>query len=148
MATLVAGCSGNQFPVKPAKGKVVCGGKPVTIGSVSFTPIGEPGKMETGKPATGTLSADGTFVLTTKDRFDGAIVGKHSVRYFGPEDEEEEESSSDEGTAQERAENAERIKERRAQMNSLCVQSGEIIVEVKANNENDFTIELSPPGKQ
>lgn len=144
LSLLAAGCGDGKFPVTAAKGKVVCNGKPVSIGSVTFSPIGENGSSEPGKPASGALSADGTFVLTTNDRFDGAIVGKHNVRYFGPEDEDKEETSVAEGSAEERTRNAERMRERKAQLKSLCVQKGEIVVEVKSDGENIFTIELSP----
>jgi hypothetical protein len=140
---LLSACGDGRFPVKPAKGKVVCNGKAVTSGSVTFTPVGAPGSLETGKPASGALGPDGTFQLTTNDRFDGAIVGKHSVRYFGSEGEDEETSSS-EGSADEKAKNAEKIRQRKMDAQNACVQKGEMIVEVKADGENDFTIELSP----
>jgi hypothetical protein len=141
---LLCGCGDNRFPVRPAKGKVVCAGKPVSIGSISFNPIGKQGSMESGKPASGAIGPDGTFVLTTNDRFDGAVVGKHSVRYFGPEDEDSDEPAVAEGSPEERARAAERAKQRRAQQKSLCVQKGEIVVEVTSDGPNEFTIELSP----
>ncbi|HVJ86776.1 MAG TPA: hypothetical protein VM452_14085 [Caulifigura sp.] len=143
---LASGCGEDKFPIRPAKGKVLCGGRPVGIGSISFTPIGTPGSIETGKPASGALKEDGTFILTTNDRFDGAIVGKHNVQYVGPEGGDEEDTSAAEGSPEERAKAAERAKERKAQMKSLCVQKGEIILEVTADGENDFTIELSQAG--
>jgi hypothetical protein len=142
---IVTGCGDGRYTVVPAKGKVVCNGKPVTMGSVSFNPIGEAGDAEPGKPASAALSADGTFRLTTNESFDGAIVGKHNVRYFAPEGEDEEDTTSvEEGSAAERERNAARAKRLKAQAQSLCVQRGEIVVEVKADGENDFTIELSP----
>jgi hypothetical protein len=127
----------------------VCGGQPVTVGSVTFSPIAESGNTETGKPATGTVGDDGTFVLTTNDRFDGAIVGKHSVQYIGPEDEEgtEEAESVPEGSREEVARNLKKIRERQAKLKLQCVQKGEIIVEVTEDGENDFTIELFPAGR-
>ena len=146
----LSGCGGGQFPVAAAKGKVVCDGKPVTMGSVTFSPIGESGAVETGKPASAAIGPDGTFVLSTNDRFDGAVVGKHRVHYMGPEGEEEEaeaEATPIEGSPEERTKNAERIRKRRAQQKSQCVQQGEIIMEVKADGENDFTIELFPAPK-
>jgi hypothetical protein len=143
-----AGCGDGGFPVADAKGKVVCNGQPVTVGTVTFAPMGEGKSLETGKPATATIGPDGTFVLTTNDRFDGAIVGKHRVTYMGPEGEDEEEGAEaktpSEGSPEERANAAKLIKERRAQQKSQCVQQGEIILEVKADGENDFTIELVP----
>jgi len=144
----LSGCGGGRAAVEPAKGKVVCGGNPVTVGSVTFVPIGEP-DSETGRPAIGAVGPDGTFVLTTYEEGDGAIVGKHRVEYTGPEDEaqeEEEGESPPEGSREERARSAELIRQREARRKSQCVQNGEIIVEVKADGENDFTIELVPPG--
>jgi hypothetical protein len=82
-----SGCGQGKFPVALAKGKVMCGGQPVTSGSVTFSPVGDSG--EVGESATATLGPDGTFVLSTNDRFDGAIVGKHTVHYVGSEGEEE-----------------------------------------------------------
>lgn len=141
----VPGCGEGKFPVRPAKGKVVCGGKSVTGGSVTFMPIAAEGSgAEAGKPATATVGSDGTFVLTTHERFDGAIVGKHRVQYTGPEDEQKEE---DETAPSSEEEPAAKPKRARAQDKSQCVQKGEITVEVKADGENDFTIELFPPGK-
>jgi len=143
---VLTGCGEGKFPVRPAKGKVLCGGRPVAIGSISFTPVGEPGSLESGKPAMGMLRPDGTFTLTTNDRFDGAIVGKHSVRYFGPEDEDSDEPSAAEGSPEEKAKNAERLKQKKEQQKALCVQKGEIILEVIDGGENDFTIDLTSPG--
>jgi hypothetical protein len=142
----MSGCGGGKFPVARAKGKVVCGGQPVTVGSVTFAPIGT--DLETGKPATGAVGADGTFVLTTNDRFDGAVIGKHRVTYQGPEGEEEEgaeKESPPEGSPEERAKYLEQLQKRKSQK-PQCVQKGELILEVKADGENDFTIELVPAG--
>ena len=145
MSLVVAGCGDGRYTVVPAQGKVVCNGQPVTAGSVTFIPLGEGNDPEPGKPASASLSADGTFKLTTNDRFDGAIVGKHNVRFFGPEGEEEDDTVSvEEGSDAERARNAARDKRLKAQAQSACVQNGEITVEVKASGENNFTIELSP----
>lgn len=143
---LAAGCGDGKFPVRAAKGNVESNGQPVTTGSVTFTPIAESGR-EAGKPATATVGADGTFVLSTNSRFDGAVVGKHSVHYVGSEDEEEAETEAPaEGSPEEAAQNAKRIQSRQASR-PRYVQQGEIIVEVKASGENHFTIQLAPAGK-
>jgi hypothetical protein len=146
-----SGCAQGKFPVAATKGKVVCNGKPVTSGSVTFSPVGESGSLEAGKPATATVGPDGTFVLSTNSRFDGAVVGKHSVQYVASEGDEEEEAeagvSPAEGSPEELAKNAERVRRQQARK-SQCVQQGEITVEVKADGENDFTIELVPAGNQ
>lgn len=147
---LSVGCGDNRFPVRPAKGKVVCNGQPVTIGSVSFIPIGAPGALETGKTASAAIKQDGTFILTTFDRFDGAIVGKHRVQYNLPESDgsdEEGNDSSDPDAPGTAAKKAEQLKQKQAMLKLQCVLKGELIVEVKSTGDNDFTIELSPAGK-
>jgi hypothetical protein len=144
----LSGCGGGKFRVTPAKGKVVCAGNPVTVGTVTFTPVGE--GMELGKPATAAVGPDGTFVLTTNDRFDGAVVGKHRVVYVGSEGEEEEEESASkpaEGSAEEMAAYAKKVREQATKKMS-CVLPGELIVEVTDGGENDFTIELVPAPTQ
>lgn len=147
----LSGCGPGKYAVVPAKGKVVCNGLPVTMGSVSFSPIGEEGDQEPGKPASGTIDVDGTFVLTTRKPFDGAIIGKHRVRYFAPEGDEEEESAEgsadDEESAEVARQRAERAQKREVLLRSLCVQTEEIVVEVLPDGENDFTIELSSGAK-
>ena len=137
-----AGCGDGQFPVRPAKGKILCSGKPVTSGSVTFTPI-----SEAGKPARATVGVDGSFVLSTFGKFDGAIVGKHQVQFSLQEADntESEELDEDEGASK-----AVRRKAKKGQMNTTksdCVQMGEITVEVRASGSNDFMIELTKSGK-
>ena len=147
LPTLV-GCGSGKFPVAKAKGKVICNGQPVTSGSVTFSPMGEADSLEVGKSATATVGSDGTFVLTTDNRFDGAVVGKHRVQYVGEEGEESEEESAAtpaEGSPEEAAQSAKRDQQE-AKRKSQCVQTGEIVVEVKADGNNDFTIELAPAG--
>ncbi len=118
----------------------MCNGQPVTGGTVALIPLGE-GGGEAGRPARGTVGPDGTFVLTTYDPSDGAAVGKHRVEYAGPEDEEEEEEEGGE-----LAPDAEPAPRRQAQQKPQYVLAAEMIVEVKDDGENDFTIEVSPAG--
>jgi hypothetical protein len=141
LPAVVAGCNGSQFKVVPAEGVVLCNGAPVTSGSISFNPISADNSLESGKPASASLGPDGRFVLSTYDRFDGAIVGKHQVVYVGGEDEDSEESEgvSDEDLA---ASGGKGVKKQATSKND-CVQKGEIVVEVVSSGKNDFTIELS-----
>src|SRR5215467_983540 len=77
----VAGCgNGGRASVS---GKVTVNGKPVTAGLVSFTPIAS-GAKDPGKPAAGEVQKDGTYTLGTESINDGAVAGKHSVRYTPP----------------------------------------------------------------
>jgi len=59
------------------KGKVTLKGQPLTKGIVRFEPDGY------GRMATGEIQGDGTFVLTTYEKGDGAVVGQHRVFVTG-----------------------------------------------------------------
>lgn len=135
--TFLTGCGGGKFPVRPASGTVVCDGQPVSNGSVTFTPIGEGQGLETGKPASAALATDGTFKLSTFDRFDGAIIGKHRVVYTGSEGEEEDDAGGED------EEQSSRAKPSPAKSTQGCVLQGELIVEVQASGDNVFKIELT-----
>lgn len=141
MFAFVAGCNSGEFTVREAGGKVTCNGVPVSGGSIAFTPEGAADSLETGKPASATIASDGTFKLSTYGRFDGAIVGKHKVTYLSGEDEDNEEA---EGTSDEdlsnRQKSSKSVKKKSA---ATCVQTKEIIVEVKSSGVNDFSIELA-----
>jgi hypothetical protein len=77
----VTGCgSGGKARVS---GKVTVNGKPVTAGLISFTPVAS-GQKEPGKPAAGEVQQDGSFTLGTESKADGAVPGKHTVRYTPP----------------------------------------------------------------
>lgn len=146
LAVSMVGCGGGEFAVAPAKGKVMCGGKPVSVGSVTFTPVAE-GQGEPGKPATAVLTEDGTFVLSTYESHDGAVIGKHRVQYFaaeGGEDEEEDGPTVEEGSAAERQQNAEKAQKRKAAAAAICVLKGEMVVNVTEDGPNEFTVELVP----
>lgn len=82
--TLLAGCSRGDFAVAPVKGKVLRDGKAVEGGSVTFRPVEVvTTKAELkGKPASGQVNPDGTFVLSTYGVNDGAVIGKHTVSFF------------------------------------------------------------------
>jgi hypothetical protein len=68
------GASGGSPPALiPVKGKVTYKGQPLTKGIVHFEPDGY------GRPASGELQADGTFVLTTLQKGDGVVAGEHKV---------------------------------------------------------------------
>ena len=76
VSLLAVGCSPKpQGPqVYRVEGKVeFTDGRPVRTGKVEL--LSEDGEWS----ATGTIEADGTFVLGTHDSDDGAIEGKHSL---------------------------------------------------------------------
>jgi len=82
--------------VAPVRGTVTCNGQPVNEGVVLFVPKVPPGAdaMNSGKTASGYIKPDGTYVLTTYDKGDGAMIGEHEVRIhrLAPEDDESPEA--------------------------------------------------------
>lgn len=147
-AVILAGCGGaDERDVALAKGKVVCQGKPVSGGTVTLTPVSASRENELpGKPATAAVQSDGTFVLSTYGDKDGAIVGKHRVMYTPPEGLEEPNNPPqvEEGSPEEARLNAERARRERELLRNPCVLNEEKTVEIKAGEENQFTIDLVP----
>ena len=68
----ICGCGSGQLPMAPAEGKVLYRGQPLKCGNVMFQP-------KVGPPAQGKIQPDGTFVLSTQDRGEGAVLGDHRV---------------------------------------------------------------------
>jgi hypothetical protein len=71
------GAAGSLPGLVPVKGKVTFKGKPVTKGVVQFEPD------DYGRPASGELQSDGTYVLTTLKTGDGVVPGHHRVTISG-----------------------------------------------------------------
>ena len=100
--TGLSGCGGGgqERAVAPVKGKVTANGQPVKGGSVTFRPTAQvAGKSGvTGKPASGAVKDDGTFVLSTYGDGDGAVIGKHVVTFTpfmkGPESDDDKPAPS------------------------------------------------------
>ncbi len=82
LAAVLAGCGpGHGMTLGRVQGKVTSKGEPVTFGTVSFVPDATKG---TGGPiATGTIKSDGTYVLSTDEAGDGALVGHHKISVVG-----------------------------------------------------------------
>lgn len=147
-AFLLTGCGGGeQLEVAPVTGTVTCNGKPITSGSVSFTPISEEAKGMPGKPAFGDIGSDGTFVLTTYEEGDGAVIGKHRVTYTptlpgqvtGSGEEESDSGMGEPITASRESMAA------AAKSGLPCRFGGTATATVEAG-ENNLTIELTPTG--
>ncbi|AMV40088.1 hypothetical protein [Planctomyces sp. SH-PL62] len=76
------GCGpGNGLSLARVSGKVTYKGEPVTFGTILF----EPEKSD-APPAAGSIGKDGSFVLSTEDPGDGAVVGTHRVAIIGLEE--------------------------------------------------------------
>lgn len=143
LAGFFAGCESSDFEVAKVSGTVTCGGEPVMLGTVIFTPVAT-GEL-VGKPAVGKIQPDGTFTLTTYQPDDGAVVGEHRVRYSAPEEFEEEELPADEFSDEAREQAARRVAKANAMRKlASCGLAEELILDVAAGQENNFTIELTP----
>ena len=79
----LAGCRDkSQLSVASVTGTVTLDGKPLTQGTVIFTP-------ERGRAARGEIGSDGSFTLSTYGESDGASVGTHQVSIIAIEGDEE-----------------------------------------------------------
>lgn len=74
---LLAGCSNNGLTLGRVSGKVTYKGEPVRYGFVTFHPDAEKGAI--GPPAMSPITDAGTYLLTTQEAGDGAVVGTHHV---------------------------------------------------------------------
>jgi hypothetical protein len=72
LIAVVVGCGGDGLETVRVTGTVTIDGKPLTQGTVSFTP-------EKGRGATGQIASDGSFTLTTYKKGDGVVLGRHKV---------------------------------------------------------------------
>jgi len=120
---LTAGCGGGgMYKTAAVKGHVTCDGKPVSGGTITFSPVaGDAEKgANPGKAASGSVDASGNFVLSTYANDDGAVVGKHKVVYASGADPSSKEP--------------------------VCKAPADLVKEVVAG-DNEFTIELSTAKK-
>lgn len=83
-SALLMGCGGSDFSTADVSGTVTLNGQPVTGGTIMLTPIATGDSKLPGKGAAGRVQKDGSFVLTTYEEGDGAIIGKHSLSYIPP----------------------------------------------------------------
>src|SRR5262245_4842646 len=74
----LAGCGpGNGLTLGRVHGTISVEGEPVRFGYVTFMPDSAAGTN--GPPATSSIREDGSFVISTEQSDDGAIVGTHKV---------------------------------------------------------------------
>jgi hypothetical protein len=82
--TIWAGCGpGNGLSLAKVSGKVIYKGQPVKKGTVFFMP--DEAKGTVGPPAVGSITSDGSYVMSTESAGDGVIVGQHKVGITGVE---------------------------------------------------------------
>jgi len=82
--TLPVGCSGNGLNLAKVRGRVTYKGQPVKNGTVFFMPDDTKGTV--GPPAVGSITSDGSYVMSTESSGDGVIVGSHKVGITGVEE--------------------------------------------------------------
>ena len=79
MLIAATGCSKAPYDLASVRGMVTLDGQPLSEGKVMFAPVANGGSAKVGKPGFGQLNADGTFVVSTYGKEDGAVVGTHWV---------------------------------------------------------------------
>jgi len=76
------GCTNdNGLTLGRVHGTVTYKGQPVKHGTVFFMP--DESKATVGPPAMGVITSDGSYVMSTDESGDGAIVGSHEVGITG-----------------------------------------------------------------
>src|SRR5262245_39958216 len=84
LAPLLAGCSGNGLDLARVRGKGPYKGQPSRNGTVFFMPDETKGTV--GPPAVGSITSDGSYIMSTETAGDGVIVGSHRVGITGVEE--------------------------------------------------------------
>ncbi|MEQ8637164.1 hypothetical protein [Gimesia maris] len=87
------GCGEDyQKTVVPVSGFIRVDDDLVTEGYIVLTPVpaSDADPLSSGKSASGTITSDGTFELTTYEKGDGALIGKHIAHFFRPDPEDDE----------------------------------------------------------
>jgi hypothetical protein len=81
-ALVLCGCGSNSgLSLGRVQGKVTFKGEPVKYGTVSFIP--DSAKGTEGPIAMGNIKDDGSFIISTSDAGDGAVVGHHKISVVG-----------------------------------------------------------------
>jgi hypothetical protein len=120
---ICAGCGQKGPKMAPVKGRVELNGQPLKTGNVITIP-------DAGRGAKGPIQADGTFELGTYQTRDGAIVGTHKVGVIAVDQPSNLGPEADAGRSliPTRYNNPE---------------SSQLTIEVKADEENTPTLELT-----
>lgn len=132
LCLVIVGCSQGPTDTPPlarVKGTVTLDGKPLTQGSVQFTP--DKNRGTTGRMALGNINEDGTFELMTIRADDGAQVGYHLVAI-----------ESYETTAFDPNKPANQAPKSLIPAQYANPQTSKLTAEVKAGEENVFNFDL------
>jgi hypothetical protein len=84
-SVFIFGCGpGNGLNLARVRGKVTYKGEPVKNGTVFFMPDEQKGTI--GPPAVGSITSDGSYIMSTESAGDGVIVGSHKIGITGLEE--------------------------------------------------------------
>ena len=119
------GCD-SRPSVAPVRGVVKMDGKPLPGGRVMFSPIASGDEKIVGKSAIGQIQKDGSFVLSTYEDGDGALIGSHHPTVM--ENRQEDDPNSKHPTV--------------SGPKIGVIRLNDITYEVVAGEDNVFTIEL------
>jgi hypothetical protein len=81
LGSLIGCGSDNGLNLGRVRGKITYKGEPVGFGDILFFP--DDAKGTVGPGASATLKTDGTYVVSTEQPGDGAIVGFHKIAVTG-----------------------------------------------------------------
>lgn len=84
LLAVVAGCKDKGRDLAPVSGRITLDGRPLAGGSIVCQPLAVQGSVNAGKGSGAYCDEDGRFQLNTLDGRDGAVVGEHRVRIYGP----------------------------------------------------------------
>jgi hypothetical protein len=87
LSLMISGCGDGlkTFPTAKVSGEVICDGQPIGNVRITFGPVASGKSLEAGKVGLATAGEDGTFVVSTYKKGDGAVVGFHNVIVAGPD---------------------------------------------------------------
>lgn len=94
---VVTGCKDKGRALAPVSGLITLDGRPLAGGSIVCQPLAPPGSIIAGKGSGAFCDADGRFELKTLDGRQGAVIGEHRVRIYGPRTQNSPTSASDKG---------------------------------------------------
>lgn len=119
LMVLAIGCNRSPYDVAPVSGKVLLDDVPLSGGQLMFAPVAEAGSLKSGKPGFAKIESDGTFVVSTYDDYDGAVVAKHRLTLIN---------------------NPESEAGKRLGVNRVMIPD---VYEVKSGESNEFTVEIT-----
>jgi hypothetical protein len=98
LALVLNGCGGRSIPTTKVEGTITYNGQPIKQGTIAFHPLnvfeGSPRRIATGK-----ISSEGTYCLSTFVKDDGVIPGEYKITIVSREAAKTFDSSDEEVAA-------------------------------------------------